>query len=357
MPQRDTESEIGLDEEGTLRAPVSIKDERSKRLIRATLPFAKASRARAWFQLSATLALTALTVAAIALSALVFVPLIAVLLGGLIVRLFVLEHDCGHNSFFPSRAANQRCGTFLSIITGTSLKAWSAEHNWHHNFQGQLDRRGIDIVNSPMTVDEARLDPRAASRRERLISVKNVMLYGMYSMLLRRRRPAGYFTFRKAWRHGVPNRRKLIVDVWRTNLLFLSVNAASAYALGGVRWLLAFPLAYALAAAVGGFVFFVHHNFEHTYFARTEDWTWADVSLRGSSWMALPRALRWFTADICIHHVHHLNPRVPNYYLEAARRAIPELASIKPLSRQQIRRCYTHLFWDEKGRVMIPFVS
>jgi len=123
--------------------------------------------------------------------------------------------------------------------------------------------------------------------------------------------------------------------------------------LGPARWLLVLVPAYVMGAATGGLLFWLQHNFEETYYTDEAEWTWADASVKGSTWLALPALLRWCTASIGVHHVHHLNPRVASYRLEEARRAIPEMAAVKPLTREQFRGSFTHIFWDEEQRRML----
>lgn len=355
MGTRDHRS-LSLDARGTLQSPVEV-DASSKPLVHACRPFARASNARATWQAVSTLTLLTATLALAVSVPTWLVPVLALPLGGLIVRVFVLEHDCGHISLFDRRVLNDRCGLLLSFLTGIALEPWRAEHNWHHNFQGQLERRGIDYVNSPMTTREAATDPAGVETRVRLISLGNILAYGVLSLLIRRRRAAGFVPFRPTWRFDLPNRERLIRNVQITNVGYVVVLALMLLVLGPIRWLLLIPLAYAIAAATGGLLFWLQHNFEHTYYAKLADWTWADVAVRGSTYLALGWPLRWFTADIGLHHVHHAHPRIPNYRLDAARRAIPSLAAVRPLSRAQVRRSFTHIFWDVERGCMVAEAS
>ena len=73
------------------------------------------------------------------------VPL-AVLMGALLVRVFIIFHDCGHGSFFKSAAANDAVGFLAGILTFTPYYHWRWEHAIHHAAAGDLDRRGTGDV-------------------------------------------------------------------------------------------------------------------------------------------------------------------------------------------------------------------
>jgi len=113
--------------------------------------------------------------------------------------------------------------------------------------------------------------------------------------------------------------------------------------------------AYFCAAGLGSLLFWVQHNFEHTYHAEESDWSFVAAGLHGASYLKLGGLWGWITASIGIHHVHHLNVLIPNYRLEEARRAVPEIATIPPLGRDDLRKCFTHVFWDADARKMLPF--
>jgi len=180
------------------------------------------------------------------------------------------------------------------------------------------------------------------------------LYYGVLSLVIRRRRPAGFVPFRPTWPFELPNRAGLIRNVWVTNAGFVAFQIIVVLALGPVLWLLLVPVAYLIAAAMGGVLFWLQHNFEQTYYAEDGDWTWADVAVQGSSYLVLPPPLSWFTADIGLHHVHHAHPHIPNYRLNEARRGVPALAAVRPLALRDLKRSFTHIFWDERGQRMIP---
>jgi omega-6 fatty acid desaturase (delta-12 desaturase) len=309
--------------------------------------FARPSHARSWLQVLAQPVLLGLTFAAIrALSPSPARFLLILPLAGLLVRTFVLQHDCGHHSLFRGRRLNDLTGAGLSFITGIPYEPWRTEHAWHHTHQAQLDARGIDRVNSPMTSEEASQRPEEASQRHRLIRSWSVFFLGIFSLIFKRKRLVGFFHRRPGfrWRIADPGAQlpsfRLTVAGHVLALLGLIV------ALGPFDWATVFLPAYFFGAGCGALLFWVQHNFERTYHARDGEWTYLATGLRGSSYVALPPVLRWFTASIGVHHVHHLHPRIPNYRLEEARRAIPEIAAVPAIDGEAFERCFTHIFWD-----------
>lgn len=320
-------------------------------LLRSTLPFRGASTARSLWQLASTLVLTAACLVLVTLWPTWWLKLLLVLpLAGLLVRLFVLQHDCGHGSLFNSRRANLWAGHLLACITSVPFRLWAAEHHWHHNNQGKLEHRGIDLMNSPLTLAEAARDPAGRAYRESRISAPGIFCIGAWSLLVQRKYTQDFFMFRKAFRWPVPHELKLRRSIWGANLGSLATHLALLFAIGWQNYLSFMVPASFIAAGCGSLLFWVQHNFEHTYYDTLADWRYDKVGTQGSSYLKLPQPLAWFTADIGLHHVHHLNAHIPNYRLEEARRAVPALAAIPPLTRVQLRDTFRKLFWDESAR-------
>lgn len=317
--------------------------------------FAAADDRVAWWQVLSTLALFAAALAL--LHAAGWAPwryALVLPLAGLFIRVFVLQHDCGHLSLFGGRKRNDAVGTLLATVTGVPYHAWRTEHNWHHAHQGKLSRRGVDSNNSPPTALEAAAAPGASAKRDRLVSPGFIFAMGPLSLMVFRKRVKGFFFFRDAYRWALPDVGALRRSVRLTNALHAAFMLALVLWLGPLQWLTAVLPAMAIACGIGGLLFWVQHNFEHTYFAPDESWDFALAGLQGSSYLRLPRLLAWFTAHIGVHHVHHVNVRIPNYRLEEARRGVPALAAIAPLSRRDLARCFTCLFWDEARGRLVP---
>lgn len=279
------------------------------------------------------------------------------LLGGLIVRVFVLQHDCGHRSLFAGRRTNDGVGLALSFITGVPFHIWRVEHNWHHANQGKLDRRGVDAFFSGMTLAEARQQPDRARQYARLIKPFTTFFGTAYSIIWAQRRFGGFIFSRPTFRWPIPDKPALLRSVLLGNAGFLAWLVLLGAWLGPWKILTLFLPALVIGAGIGGLMFWTQHNFERTYQAWDDAWDYTRMSLQGSSYLELPAVLSWFTCGIGLHHVHHLNVRIPNYRLEAARRGIPELAAVAPLTWREIRGSYSYLFWDEEGQRLVPLAT
>jgi omega-6 fatty acid desaturase (delta-12 desaturase) len=317
--------------------------------------FARPSNARSVWQLASALAV--LGVVVIAIRQLSDHPARFLLIfpwAAIMTRIFVLQHDCGHHSFFRTKRANDVVGTLISFLTGVAYEPWRTEHAWHHTHQGQLDSRGIDRVNSPMTADEATREPEKARARHRLIGIATVFFIGCYSLLVKRKALRGFFHYRHGfrWRISDPGAQARGHAISMAG--HAAVHAGYIAFLGWRGWATVVLPAFVWGGGCAALLFWVQHNFERTYHAPNAEWCYYAAGAQGSSYVALPPPLAWFTAHIGLHHVHHLNSRIPNYRLEDARTAVPELAKIAPLRLRDFWRCFTHVFWDSaKGR-MVP---
>lgn len=314
-------------------------------------PFTSAEPRRAIWQLVTTLvplcAVVTLMIAnvqdAYAVSLLLAIP--AALL---VVRAFIIQHDCGHGSFFPSRAANDFCGRCLSLITMTPYGLWRREHAQHHASSGNLDRRGVGDITT-LTVQEYRqLSPW--SRLGYRIYRNPLFLFGFgipFYFLILQRLP---------WWHGLPAR-----DAWKSvvglDLAMLVVYGGLAYAFGPMTLVMVVVPIVALAAAAGGWLFFIQHQFNGVYWEHGGDWDFQTAAVFGSSYYALPGLINWFTGHIGLHHIHHLNSRIPNYRLQECLEAIPEFASLNCLTLVESLRCVRLKLWDETKHRLVGFAE
>ena len=265
---------------------------------------------------------------------------------GLVVRLFMIQHDCGHGSFFPNRAGNDWVGRVIGIITLTPYDHWRRSHALHHATSGNLDHRGIGDVDT-LTVAEYLGRSRWGRLRYRLYR-NPLVLFGIgpvYHFLLHSRLPLGFM--RKGWRP------------W---LSTMATNAAIAIAAGLMIWAIGFgpfllihlPIVL-IGAAFGVWLFYVQHQFEETHWAKHEGWNAQEAALQGSSHYDLPHVLRWFTANIGVHHVHHLSSRIPYYRLPEVLRDHPELRELGRLTLWQSLKCVRLALWDEQCRRLVSF--
>jgi omega-6 fatty acid desaturase (delta-12 desaturase) len=265
---------------------------------------------------------------------------------GFLVRLFMIQHDCSHGAFFRSPAVNDWVGRVIGTLTLTPYDAWRRAHAVHHASSGNLDRRGIGDV-ATLTVREylALSRPRRVGYR---LYRNPIVMFGVgpaYLFMVRHRLPVGL------WRMG-----------WRTWLSTMATNAAIALFvvimmwLAGVRpFLLVHVPITLLAASIGVWLFYVQHQFEHTYWAGAPTWSFHEAALHGSSHYDLPGVLRWFTANIGVHHVHHLCSRIPFYRLPRVLREHPELKAVGRVTLTQSLGCVRLVLWDESERRLVSF--
>ena len=275
-----------------------------------------------------------------------FALLFTIPAAGFLVRLFIIQHDCGHGSFFRRRWANDWTGRIIGVLTLTPYSFWRRTHAMHHASSGNLDRRGFGDVDT-LTVAEYRACSAWGKLRYRLYRHPLVM-FGIgpaYLFILQFRLPVGMM--RSGW------------QPWASTM---TTNVAIALVVGILVWLIgikAFLLIHVpimlFAASVGVWLFYVQHQFENTTWEDESEWDVHQAALHGSSHYDLPALLRWFTANIGVHHVHHLCSRIPYYRLPDVLRAHPELRAMNRLSLLESFRCVRLVLWDETRRCLVPF--
>ena len=272
--------------------------------------------------------------------------LLAVPTAGMAVRLFVLQHDCGHGSFFSAARANHIVGTLLGALTLTPYDCWRRQHAIHHASNGQLDHRGIGDVDT-WTVDEY----RAASRWRRLgyrLYRNPLVLFGIgpvvHFALLQR------FTW---WLPGDWSLERRSVHV--TNLLAVALLAFGIWLVGPMALLKIHLPVMAIASSLGAWLFYVQHQFDPTHWRRNDEWDYHEAAIEGSSYLDLPWVLHWVTAYIGYHHVHHLDSRIPNYALALSADAHPSLNRATRVTVWSSLRFINLKLWDERERQLISF--
>lgn len=272
------------------------------------------------------------------------VLLLAIPAAGFLVRTYIMFHDCVHGSLMPTRRANAWLGTALGLLVFTPFARWRYEHLVHHATAGDLDRRFIGDV--PMlTVAEYRAKPwwfRAGYRAYR----NPVVMFGLgsiYSTVLMQRFPTP------------AARNRMHRSVWLTNLAVIALVGALCLAFGWQTVLFVELPLVVLAGSVGIWLFYVQHQFDDTYWERTDEWSFNDAAVRGSSHLALPRVLQFFSGNIGFHHVHHLNPKIPNYNLERAHDEQPMFRSVPSVSFTDALRAVQLKLWDEDAQQMVTW--
>lgn len=334
-----------------LQASPAPEDADARAWVRILARYREPSHLRSVFELLITLvpfiALWALSWWSLSISYLLAAGL-SVLNGAFLVRLFMVQHDCGHGSFFRSRALSDWVGRGIGVLTLTPYDVWRRTHSVHHASAGNLDKRGMGDVLT-LTVSEFRNLSRFGRLRYRLYR-HPLVLFGLgpfYLFFVQNRLPVGLM--RSGWRYWV--------SAMATNLVLAVLLGALVYLGGLAPLLLVFLPTTLVAASVGVWMFYVQHQFEETSWDADPGWQLHEAALRGSSHYILPGVLRWLTANIGVHHVHHLQSRVPFYRLPEVLRDHPRLAQAQRLTLRESLSCVGLQLWDDRSRRLISFAA
>ncbi len=333
-------------------APVTpglTQAEAARNWVRTLAKYRDPDTKRSIFELVTTLVPFAVLWAAAwaALSVSPFLSLgIALLNGCFLVRLFVIQHDCGHGSYLANRKAMDWIGRCLGVLTVTPYAVWRHSHSIHHSAAGNLQQRGIGDINT-LTLNEY----RDLSRFQRLVYhvYRNpLFMFGVvpaYLFFIQQRLPIGFMS---------EGRRFWISSLGTDAMIALCVGALVYF--GGwqvVFWI--YVPTILCAATIGMWLFYVQHQFEDAHWDHPPEWQLHEAALHGSSFYDLPQPLRWISANIGVHHVHHLYARIPFYRLMEVMRDHPELADDQRLTlKESLASARLHV-WDEDSRKLLSF--
>lgn len=264
----------------------------------------------------------------------------------MLVRLFIIQHDCGHGSFFRSSRAADAVGSVLGVFTLTPYAYWKRAHGIHHATSGNLDHRGVGDVET-LTVDEylSRTPRQRFAYRVYRNPLVLFVVGAVVHFVIKHRLPA------IAPRDWTRERRSIL---W-TNAALASLVGAMVWWIGLEAFLLVHAPVTAISCSVGVWMFYVQHQFEPTYWEHDPDWAYDAAALEGSSYYVLPRILQWLTGNIGLHHVHHLNARIPNYRLQRVIEEHPDLCRVTRITLRESLRCVSLKLWDERQRKLVPF--
>jgi omega-6 fatty acid desaturase (delta-12 desaturase) len=265
---------------------------------------------------------------------------------GFLMRLFMIQHDCGHGSYFRSRRVRDIVGFCIGVLTLTPYQYWRRTHAYHHAHSGDLDLRGFGDIDTA-TVREYRARPLLSRFAYRLYR-NPIILLGIG--------PLFHFVVKHRFPWDVPRSWKQAwASVWWTNLCLVAIWLVMAFTIGLRAFLLVQAPITVLTCALGVWLFYVQHQFEDTYWHRHEEWNYFDAALHGSSHLVLPRWMQWMTASIGLHHVHHLNPQIPNYRLQECLDSTEELQQAKRITIADGWRLLRLSLWDEESHRLIGF--
>ena len=267
-----------------------------------------------------------------------------ILAAGFLVRLFIIFHDCGHGSFFKSQKANEIVGKFFGILAFTPYYKWHNMHMQHHASVGNLDKRGVGDVWT-MTKKEY----QTSSKKKRLY-------YRLY------RNPVTMFSIGTLYVFLIQNRitkkemsRKEKLNIYFTNAALLLFFVVMSWAIGFLPFLIIQFFIIFIAGMAGLWLFYLQHQYEDVSWVRSEKWDYRTIALEGSSFVKFPKLLQWFSGNIGFHHIHHINARIPNYYLAKCYKENSVFREIKPVTFLASLRTLKLRLWDEKLQKLVGY--
>jgi omega-6 fatty acid desaturase (delta-12 desaturase) len=312
-------------------------------------PYRNPSVARSVWQLASTAALFAGTLVSMYLSlpgSYWLTLALSVPAAFFMIRLFIIQHDCGHGSFFRSSRAADWIGSVLGVFTLTPYHYWKKTHAIHHATSGNLEHRGFGDIDT-LTVTEYLALSRWGKLKYRIYR-HPLVLFGVGAVIhffILHRLPT---IVPRTW---TKERRSIF---W-TDVGLLTLVMVMGLTVGFKEFLLVHLPFTLMACSIGVWLFYVQHQFEPTYWEHDERWQYEAAALEGSSYYRLPKFLQWLTGNIGLHHVHHLNARIPNYRLQEVFDKHPELQKVTTITLWQSIRCVRLTLWDEQKRKLVRF--
>jgi omega-6 fatty acid desaturase (delta-12 desaturase) len=330
--------------EQTIDEPVSRQT-----LNRIILPFTTPRRGAATWQMFNTLIpyflLWALAIYSFKTELPNWIGILAVLTAApFLVRVFIIFHDCCHSSYFKSSWANKLVGYVMGVLASTPYTDWGQAHIRHHATAGNLDKRGVGDIWT-LTVEEYISAPKLKRLIYRIFR-NPLFMFGIGPAYV-------FLVFHRFSQHGIKHKGRLSVYLTNLGLLLLLLLGGATI---GYKTYLAIQLPVTvIAATLGIWLFYVQHQYEEVYWERNDVRDSLKAALEGSSYYKLPKVAQWFTGNIGLHHIHHLNPSIPNYNLQACHDEIQKLQHIEPLGvRKSFKSLFIHL-WDEEGKRLVSF--
>lgn len=266
------------------------------------------------------------------------------LAAGFLVRLFIIFHDCGHGSYFKSAKANKIVGMFFGILSFTPWDKWHNQHARHHGSVGNLDKRGVGDVWT-MTKEEYSVASKFEKIKYRIYRNPLVM-FGIGSLYV-------FLIQNRLTREGMSKKERL--NVYFTNVALLIFATAMSLIIGfGAFVIIQLSILY-IAAISGLWLFYLQHQYEDVTWFRNKDWNYRTVAMEGSSYVKFPKLLQWFSGNIGFHHIHHLNARIPNYYLNKCYKENTVFKEVKPVTFLLALKSLRLRLWDEQIQKMVTF--
>lgn len=320
--------------------------------------FKGADTKRSILQMSVTLALFAITITTAFISfnagAWLAYAALTTLSGFLLVRIFIFQHDCGHGSYFKSRKANDYVGRALSVLTWTPYSLWRRAHNMHHASSGNLDKRSHGTIET-ITVEEFKAFSPIWQRIYRVYrNVVFLLGFGtpFFIIVMQRFTVTEPFLPEIAAKSNMKNSWKSIQGL---NLALLVTFGTLGYFLGYGALAAVYMPVLVITSWIGGWLFYIQHQFEDTHWENQENWSYNKAAIMSSSFYDLPKIVQWFTGNIGLHHIHHLNAQIPNYKLQDCLDGHPDLRHINRMTFRDSLASVRLALWDEASKKLVSF--
>jgi len=272
-----------------------------------------------------------------------------------LVRIFIIQHDCGHGSFFTKRKWNNRVGRVMSVLTWTPYDFWRKTHNMHHSASGNLDNRGFGAIET-LTIKEYEALPENLQFWYRIYRNPYILLLlgTPFFIIVSQRFPSAKpFPFHDVKKHV--SFQQIWKSVFGLNAVLFGVFGTLGLVFGFAPILLSYLPIVIGTAWIGGWLFFIQHQFEEAHWETHENWDYHEAAVMGSSYYDLNPVLQWLTGNIGLHHIHHLNAKIPNYMLQSCMDANDTLKTLNRITLWESFK-FAHLaLWDEENRKMIRF--
>ncbi|MGH1456791.1 MAG: fatty acid desaturase [Alphaproteobacteria bacterium] len=273
----------------------------------------------------------------------------------LLVRIFIIQHDCGHGSFFTKRKWNNRVGRFMSLLTWTPYDFWRKTHNMHHSGSGNLDNRGFGAIETITVAEYEALSPKMKFLYRAYRNPYIMLLFGTpFFIIIGQRIPnAEPFPFYEAKK--TVSLKQIWKSVFGLNAALMMVFGVLGMFFGLAPVLLTYIPVVVGTSWIGGWLFYIQHQFEDAHWANQDDWDYHEAAVMGSSYYDLHPIMHWLTGNIGLHHIHHLNLKIPNYRLHECLNDNDDLREINRIGFLESFKYAKLALWDEKQNKMIPF--
>jgi len=274
---------------------------------------------------------------------------------GLLVRIFIIQHDCGHGSFTNARKWNNRIGRVCSLLTWTPYDFWRKTHNMHHADSGNLEKRGYGAIETVTVAEYEAMSPRMRFWYRIYRNPVVMLVFGTPIFIIAGQRFAIAEPFPFVEVSKSLERRHIWRSVYGTNISLLLLYGGLGLVFGFGPVLLTYLPIVVMTAWGGGWLFYIQHQFEDTYWQHQENWSYHEAAVLSSSYYDLPKVLQWFTGNIGLHHIHHLSAKIPNYRLQDCMDAYPVLKDINRITFLESLKCTRLALWDEGKNKLVGF--